>query len=679
MTYLKKLRLALRAVRELGVAQLANYAGYQIGIRSGFTERASRIALKRALQGNRAVRFQSLFNPPSAQLLLAAIGDEIQGLVAEAEDICEGKVRIFGSQVVELDAGQGKSDLWFTRLERSLAHSERTDLDLKFVWEPARFGWVYPLARAYCVQPDERYAQRFWETVEAFLDNHPPYCGFQWLSAQEVALRLIAWVFGYQVFQNASASTEARKQRLIEALAVHAARIPCTIQYALAQNNNHLLSEAVGLMTAGTVLRAHPLAEGWWNQGWRWFILGIQRQIADDGTYVQQSTNYHRLMLQLALWARLVALRMGVALPAEVTCRLSAASQWLADCCELSNGRVPNLGPNDGAYIQPLSQSPFEDFRPVLQAAYRAFVGEAAFGSGAWDEMSLWYGVWSGESPAGEAAAPKGVLRERERLSIRENAWVVLRSPDQTTWATLRCPRFFSRPTHADQLHVDLWWAGMNLACDAGTYRYTASPPWDNRLAEAFYHNTVTIDGRNPMTRAGRFLWLDWAKTDILVGRFDDGKNDLTIGGEHNGYRSIGVRVQRWVTLRENRIWVIKDRIEAPKQKKWQSKHFIRLHWLIHPAEWQVAAEEKGWRLLLRLNSQEIRLGLRASPRFKLCIVEAGNIVFGEGRDAGTYGYCSPTYNLLLPALSVILEGEEWLPTTLETVWELPAKSLKSG
>ena len=33
-----------------------------------------------------------------------------------------------------------------------------------------------------------------------------------------------------------------------------------------------------------------------------------------------------------------------------------------------------------------------------------------------------------------------------------------------------------------DQLHLDLWWRGLNIAQDAGTYLYNADPPWDNPL-----------------------------------------------------------------------------------------------------------------------------------------------------------------------------------------------------
>jgi hypothetical protein len=674
MTPAGRFWLVLRAILSLGVTPLANYTWYQFGMRSGLTERVSYTALLRALKGAKGVQFQPVFQLPSPQLLISVMGDQVQDLLQEAEEVCAGKTRLFGFQLFDLDYRQGKSELWFTRVERSLVDKKEGPVDMKFFWEPARFGWVYPLGRAYRIRPEERYVEKFWEGFESFSEHHPPYYGVNWLSAQEVALRLMALTFGFQVFQNAAASTAERKQSLLEALAVHAARIPCTLSYAVAQNNNHLLSEAVGLMTAGAVLRGHSLSDTWWKTGWKWFLLGICRQIAEDGTYVQHSANYHRLMLQLALWARLLAVGKGVEFPNPVSHRLTEAAKWLWECCEVSNGRVPNLGPNDGAIIQPLSQTPFHDYRAVIQAAWRAFVGKAAFPQGVWDEMSLWYGVWHLPIPADKAAfEEEQIPPEKEPLSIRPNSWVLIRSQKQKTWAAFRCPRFFSRPAHADLLHVDLWWDGVNLAMDAGTYRYTAPPPWENSLAEAFYHNTVTVDGRNPMTRAGKFLWLDWAKTRIELNRNDKIKSDLVVGAEHTGYLARGVRYQRWVTLQEDHLWIINDCLEPAHPEKQPIAPMVRLHWLVTLGDWQVTKEAFGWGILLRLHDRQLRLWLKAPGTSHLRIVKAGKVVFGEGGVMPVYGYFSPSYNHLEPALSVILEVQATLPLNLETVWDLTA------
>ena len=87
----------------------------------------------------------------------------------------------------------------------------------------------------------------------------------------------------------------------------------------------------------------------------------------------------------------------------------------------------------------------------------------------------------------------------------------------ENSWALIRAGRYTRRPFQADQLHVDLWWQGINLARDAGTYLYNGPPPWNNGLAGTAVHNTVTVDHHDQMRRAGRFLWVDWAQASGRV------------------------------------------------------------------------------------------------------------------------------------------------------------------
>ncbi len=672
MTQAERIRLALSAARELGIDPLLNYARYQFGIRTGLIEKRSRKVLAKLTEDDQELVFQPLFELPSRQLLRSILGEKVNELFEEAEEICQGKIRIFGWQVVDLDYSHGKSDLWFTQLEMSPPRENGFEVDLKFFWEPARFGWLYTLARAYLLKADQRYAEVFWQKVESFLEHHPPYRGVHWLSGQEVALRLISWVFGFHVFQAAAASTPERQRKFFQALAIHAGRIPCTLHYARAQNNNHLLSEAVGLMTAGTVLKQHPCADQWWLEGWKWFLQGIRKQIQEDGTYVQHSVNYHRLMLQLALWGRLIALKRGLEFPRDVSDRLRHAAHWLAECCDPITGKAPNLGPNDGASIQPLSQTPFEDYRAVAQAALRAFVGQAAYPMGPYDEMSVWYGVWDHCSAQEDYTENLSSDFSSQQICLRKNSWVLLRSKEHRTWAALRCPRFQARPGHADLLHFDLWWEGINLACDAGTYRYTATPPWDNSLRDAFVHNTITVDGRNPMTDAGKFLWLDWAKSTCIVEQGGNGMSVPAIEAEHDGYHSLGVRVQRVVTLIEDHIWDVRDKILPQDRNRGLTTHSIRLHWLLPFYDWQVYSDQNGYTLKLDVHSRHIALKLIATENAKLRVIAAGKVVYGEYEDTPNLGYCSPTYNLLLRALSIVLEVNGVLPVTLESIWELP-------
>ena len=115
-------------------------------------------------------------------------------------------------------------------------------------------------------------------------------------------------------------------------IAAHAERITATLDYARAQNNNHLVSEAAGLYTAAALLPEHPQAEKWRKLGWEWLNHALQTQISPDGTYIQHSTNYLRLVLQLALFVRQIAVQQGDDFPDETCTRLAAATRWLGRC-----------------------------------------------------------------------------------------------------------------------------------------------------------------------------------------------------------------------------------------------------------------------------------------------------------------------------------------------------------
>ena len=307
-----------------------------------------------------------------------------------------GKVRLFGGNPQTLTlAPPGPLHHW-----TDYAKGDPTFItweDIKFLWEPARFGWAFTLGRAYILTGTEAYPAAFWRYFDAFMEANPVNMGPNWISAQETAFRIMAFTFAAQVFATSPHTTAERQSRIAQAVAEHATRIPTTLVYARAQNNNHLLSEALGLITASLALPEHPDAGRWGRLGWKWFNRGLESQIVDDGTYSQHSTNYHRLMLCLALWGtrlQQAASDLKYAhLNQKSLKKLDAAAKWLLALCDPDTGQVPNLGPNDGAYILPWTTLPYNDYRPILQAAALAFLGATVYEPGPWDEMSLWLGT----------------------------------------------------------------------------------------------------------------------------------------------------------------------------------------------------------------------------------------------------------------------------------------------
>jgi len=645
---MNRILLAFKALRQLGFRPVALNALYQLGLATGHYGRVENRRSKIEARDTRFVIREVLILPSRDELrrVLGKAGEE--KLLAEANEIVAGKVRLFGGEAVPLQSTFSEPLHHWTAYETNptlLSNLYFLISDIKFLWEPARFGWAFTLGRAYHVSSNEKYAEAFWHYAETFLDANPPYLGPNWMSGQEVALRLMAFAWAAQVFANSPSSTPERLSRLAESITHHALRITPTLVYARSQNNNHLLAEAVGLFTAGLALTEHPQAEKWRRLGWKWLNRGFQHQIDSYGEYSQHSTNYHRLMLQLALWVRTLTTKdskehkgyLSDPLSPLWLKKLAAATHWLYALLDPVSGRAPNLGANDGAYIFPMTVCPFDDFRPVMQAAAQAFL-DYQLPRGVWDEMSLWFGI---------PLKSKKYLRTERYLGDHLYA--------KNSWAYLRTAQFTSRPSHADQLHLDLWWHGLNVAQDAGTYLYNAAVPWDNSLTTALVHNTVTVNGRDQMTRAGRFLYLDWVNAYRQDSISADEHILQRVSARHYGYRRLGVRHERVVTVYADERWQVED--ELLILRRLRKPLAFRLHWLLPDWEWEVENRDSRVEISLRSPHGWMNLSVEAnSPFSRIGFVRAGKLIYGEGLVSPIRGWASPTYGVKIPALSFAVE-----------------------
>jgi hypothetical protein len=655
MARLSKLYDGYIAMVQLGVQPVALNALYRLGLATGHYRRVEKIEPRLE---NRILC--PLFVFPTPEALLAVLGDEGKAaLFSEADEIVAGQVRFFGGQSFPLRLDFSEPLYHWTEYEThpSLLSALYSPLpDIKFIWEPARFGWVFCLGRAYHLSREEKYAQTFWQNFEIFTTGNPCYQGPNWISGQEVALRLMAFVWAAQIFDGSSSSTPDRKAELAHSVAVHASRIIPTLIYARSQQNNHLLTEAAGLLTAGLALPGHPQASNWCGLGWKWLNEGLHSQIDSYGEYAQHSTNYHRLMLLLVLWVNQLIhgneLNQYYQWPRQTKEAIVRSIHWLLSILDSDSGQTPNLGANDGAYLFPLTVCPFTDHRPVLYTLARAFL-DYDLPRGPWDEQALWFHV---------------PLEDRKYVQLPRYLGDQIYGKD--SWAYLRTAQFTSRPSHADQLHVDLWWRSLNVAQDAGTYLYNADPPWDNSLVAAQIHNTVTVNGHDQFTRAGRFLYLDWFnayRRGILEA---DPAILQRTRGRHWGYWRMGVRHARTVTAFADGHWQVRDEM-LPLRMPWDKRPITyRLHWLLPDWQWQANLQESVFEIHLKSPYGQVTLAVRDGSRMMnneswITLVQAGEMVFNAGSDGSKpqpettiRGWVSPTYGVKVPALSLAIESK---------------------
>lgn len=636
MNLVNKFIVGVKALHQLGFTQIWNYAKYQIGLRNGFYRFKTPPSSINKLLPDFVFAPNWFFQIPKKGIFEKLGGDYIEKAISIGEHISDGSIKLFGGKFESL---KFKIDFPIAHWTHHETRKIRVPVeDIKIIWEPARFGWAIELGKAYFFSEDEKFVEAYSDYLKDFNSGNPLNIGPNWQSAQEVALRLVALVISAHFFRK----SERIKKEFIKALSMsiadHAERILPTLSYAKAQNNNHLLSEAVGLYTAGIFLQDHPRAEKWKTTGRELFRKAIHKQIDDSGEYCQHSTNYQRMMLVLALWMRYLL---------ETECKdleqleyemLQKAVGWLIGQYDEISGMAANLGHNDGSYILPLSSSDYSDYRPILQAASAAFSHQKALADGPWNDLLIWMNFPD--------------VKEMESLIDLKSFWPATRIGTRSSWANLRAVNYHNRPAHADQLHVDLWFNGINIIRDAGTYLYNAAPPWENALDSTIVHNTIFIDGLNQMKRAGRFLWLEWAQATILES------SDDHVIAEHNGYRTSGITHQRELRRLSDQDWEVIDHLLPSKPNN--KVHKIFIHWLL--PDWKYTTTNEQFIIEAPFGRVKLEAnGVRMDRSPELNLIRVGEPLIGDFKSPNL-GWYSPSYNEKVPALSLLYAFNTEIP-----------------
>lgn len=429
--------------------------------------------------------------------------------------------------------------------------------DIKDVWEPARFGWVYDLIRAYSVSAAVEYAEAFHRYFSSWQDAVMPFRGVHSVCGQEIAIRCLAVLHAMDCLPLPQRNAAAARQRIADFLGWSGERIADGIGYGLSQRNNHGISEACGLIHIGFRLReAHPHAPDWLRQGRRLLEEQIGDQFAGDGWYSQHSFTYMRLALEQALLAQRALLANGMTLPARSLDLLTASFRLLSLVVDPLTGRVPNHGANDGGRAAMLSSADYHDFRPVLTLASLILKTPLPADLAPDPDIVLWLG----------GAVPSVAAAQADGAWMGASGWVVARIAGTAVfmWAGL----YRHRPSQMDALHLDVRFRHVETITDPGTFAYNAPPPWRNPLTSARYHNAPLLDDREPGERGPRFLWYSWPKARVrsVFHREDRAVIVAEVPG----------RVQRRVDVAADRVEVVDSVLDS-------SVASMRVAWLLHP------------------------------------------------------------------------------------------------
>lgn len=436
--------------------------------------------------------------------------------------------------------------------------------DIKYVWEKSRFAFLYPLIR-YDFQTNDDLAEVVFNEIDSWIVTNPVNCGPNWRCSQEISLRVLNWTFALHYYKNSTSLTEEHFGKIIHTIYWQMQHVEANINFSrIAVRNNHAITETLTLYLVGLLYPFFPESKRWKTLGKQWFEEEIAYQIYEDGTFLQFSMNYHRVVVQLLTWAIRLSELNNERFSEVVYDRALKSVAFLRACQDEKTGWLPNYGNNDGALFFPLNDAHYRDYRPQLGAL------EATLGIESEDrEDKFWYGLKSLSSSS------KTVAVEPQHFS--QGGYYTLRDIETLTF--IRCGTYKDRPFQADNLHLDIWVNGENILRDAGSYLYNTDEKWINYFAGTASHNTLMLGNYDQMQKGPRFVWYDWVKK--AEGQWKVESEKFIFEGRIRAFTQAGKNIyhRRKVTkIKSESKWLIEDWIE-------NTPNDLPIHQIWHPSD----------------------------------------------------------------------------------------------
>jgi hypothetical protein len=476
----------------------------------------------------------------------------------------------------------GKNYDWITNPETGFKYniknhwSEIPDLikqagDIKYVWEKSRFSYLWTIMR-YDLANSKDHSEFVFSEIESWIKNNPINQGPNWRCSQEISLRILNWNFALQFYKNSKYLTPELWSKIQNVIYWSLDHIYKHIDFSrIAVRNNHAITETLTLALSEFLFPYFPESKKWSSNGRKWFEEEIEYQIYDDGTFLQFSMNYHRVVIQLLTLALTISEFYKKPFSKMVYTKSYKSLNFLYQCLQVENGHLPNYGSNDGALFFPLNDLNYRDYRPQLNTLHKILTGLNLFEDNKVIEDSIWFTLNLNNDTNFLFSK---IEKHYGSLSFDIGGYYLLIEKD--TFTFIRCGNHIDRPAHADNLHLDIWYKGINVLKDSGTYKYNTEEKFLQYFTGTASHNTVMVEENSQMLKGNRFIWYYWSKSE--GAKWVEKEDCFIFEGKISAFQFLnkGAKHKRIIKkMKGESLWQITDVVEnLPKMKKFQIWHF---------------------------------------------------------------------------------------------------------
>ncbi len=532
-------------VLRMGFAWFIFRIKYYIKLRYGFFERSDDKILQKQIEIKKIDHLLTIYN------------NEIRLKKSKHIDIADnaisGKIFVFSNMYLNyLNPKRSHyNPISKYEIDNNIHWSQIPDFgelgDIKIPWEYSRFPHFFSYIKAHKLTNDKKYVEAFKNDINTWInENEYPY-GINYKCGQEMTFRLFSIVISINYFYDYM--DKAFIDRLYFHLSIYGYRIKLNIDYAVVSvKNDHAISESIGLILCGLLFqKSIKEAKKWFDEGKKILINELDRQVYSDGSYLCHSFNYQREVLD-ELTLLLLILNLNCSSEVEIIEKIRLKNIQMIKFLHAfvqENGWLPNYGSNDGALLFPVLETDYRDYRDSLNFANVVASGNKLYKTNT-DLLDFF-------------SLNTNKLENYEKESFFEDGgYYILKN--EKVFSFVRCHSYKDRPSQNDMFHLDVWYKGENIFCDAGTFSYNTNKDFKGNFQGTVGHNTVLINDKNQMEQVLNFGWSNWTKAKCI----DFSKNHFV--GENYAYqKKFGIIHKRDIKLKDDKIIVI-DNIKNIKE-----------------------------------------------------------------------------------------------------------------
>ena len=499
-------------------------------------------------------------------------GESKEATIRRANEISEHNFQFLVPDLRLADKVDWLSNLidgkrWEIKYWRDIDYSSDERIgDVRQIWELNRHQYFVTLGKAYWYTGDEKYAREFVSQMRDWIKKNPYGKSVNWVHAQEIALRIISWLWAYVFFCESPIFTVEDQIEFFKSLYLQTEFLSRHLSDTTLSTHNHIISETAGLAMMAIMFPEFKRSKAWWKNGVDRLERELKRQICNDGVSGETSTNYHFFVLDSFLQIWILLKKNGFEYPSEMDHMLEKMIEFSMYICR-PDGTLPIIGDSDSGRSIRLDDLSGDDRRSYLSTGAVLF-GRSDMKSvaGKFHEESLWLlgseGYKKFEQLNSREPKNLSVLYPDSGYCIMRNDWS--EKADQLIFrgGVISIPKDVSiGHNHADYLSFELIVDGKPFIVDPGVYTYNLDDQWRWYGRKTSSHNTVVVDGRDQFVIDSQRFGLPKV-ANSTVHTFESKDSIDFIHASHDGYEALNHPITHHRKISFDKIkgcWVLID------------------------------------------------------------------------------------------------------------------------